>query len=76
MNYDPLNRPNRQEIKDEFVENGAIYISKYSNFIKSKCRISGKIGLYVMKPEVSIEIDSRIDFEIVEKIMKQKNSRY
>ena len=29
-----------------------------------------------MKPEVSIEIDSRIDFEIVEKIMKQKNSRY
>lgn len=76
VNYDPLNRPNRQEIKDEFVENGAIYISKYSNFIKSKCRISGKIGLYVMKPEVSIEIDSRIDFEIVEKIMKQKNSRY
>jgi len=75
MNYDPLNRPNRQEIKDEFVENGAIYISKYSNFIKSKCRISGKIGLYVMKPKVSIEIDDKIDFEIVEKIMKQKSSR-
>lgn len=70
INYNPLNRPNRQEIKSQFIENGAIYISKYLNYIQSKCRISGKIGLYIMKPEFSIDIDEKFDLELVKKIMK------
>ena len=70
INYNPLNRPNRQEMKSQFLENGAIYISKYLNYIQSKCRISGKIGLYIMKSEFSIEIDEKLDLELAKKIMK------
>ena len=70
INYNPIKRPNRQEMKNQFIENGAIYVSKYSNYINSKCRISGKIGLYVMKPKFSIEIDEELDLELVKQIMK------
>jgi len=35
INYNPKKRPNRQEIKDSFTENGAIYVTKYSFFKKS-----------------------------------------
>lgn len=72
LNYNPKNRPNRQEMKKEFVENGAIYISNYSAFQKSKCRISGKIGLYVMTPESSYQIDSLEEFNIIKDILKNK----
>lgn len=60
-NYNPKKRPNRQEMKNQFVENGAIYITKFSSFKKSKCRISGKIGLYEMSKEASIDIDTKDD---------------
>jgi CMP-N,N'-diacetyllegionaminic acid synthase len=73
LNYNPLKRPNRQQMKNEYIENGAIYITKYSNFNKSKCRISGKIGLYEMDQISSLQIDSKLDLEIIEYIMKTKN---
>jgi len=71
INYNPKNRPNRQEIKSFFIENGAIYVTKYSLFKKSKCRISGKIGFYNMLEELSYQIDSPTDLLIVEQLMKK-----
>jgi len=70
VNYNPLRRPNRQEMKNEFIENGAIYITKYNTFVKSKCRISGKIGIYEMSSQYSIDIDEKLDLEKVKKIIK------
>ena len=61
INYDPKKRPNRQEFNDQFVENGAIYITKYSAFKKSKCRISGKTGFFEMPKELSLQIDTKLD---------------
>jgi len=72
LNYDPKNRTNRQDMKKEFVENGAIYITNYSSFQKTKCRISGKIGLYIMPSEVSYQIDTLEEFNIIEDILKNK----
>jgi len=60
-NHNPKNRPNRQQMNDQFIENGAIYITKYNAFKKSNCRISGKIGLYEMPKELSIDIDNKLD---------------
>jgi CMP-N,N'-diacetyllegionaminic acid synthase len=60
-NHDPKNRPNRQQMNNQFIENGAIYITKYNTFKKSHCRISGKIGLYEMPKELSIDIDNKLD---------------
>ncbi len=61
INYNPTKRPNRQDFNNQFIENGAIYITKYSAFQKSKCRISGKIGFFNMPEELSIDIDTKLD---------------
>lgn len=61
INYDPAKRPNRQQIKTEFIENGAIYITTYKNFIKTFVRISGKTGMYVMPEELSVDINNESD---------------
>jgi len=70
VNHDPKKRPNRQQINDQFIENGAIYITKYNAFKKSHCRISGKIGLYEMPKELSIDIDTKSDLLHVNQILK------
>lgn len=70
INYNPKNRPNRQQIKNQFIENGAIYITKLGNFKKSHCRISGKIGIYEMPENKSVEIDSLLDLNITKQLLK------
>jgi len=72
INYDPKNRPNRQDIEDQFFENGSIYITKYSSFLKTKSRISGNIGIYEMTEEDSIEIDSPFDLLHAQLILKNR----
>lgn len=72
INYNPKKRPNRQEMKKEFVENGAIYITTHSAFQKNKCRISGKIGIYEMKPHESYQIDSLEEFNLIKNLLKSK----
>ena len=74
MNYNPKERPRRQEMSKQFIENGAIYITKYKNFKKNKCRISGKIGMFTMPEELSIEIDEKSDLKMARKIFKNKRS--
>ncbi len=70
-NYSPNKRPTRQKMKSNLIiENGAIYITKYSKIKKSKCRISGKIGVYLMPEELSIDINNFVDFTTAEQIMK------
>jgi CMP-N,N'-diacetyllegionaminic acid synthase len=70
-NHDPKNRTNRQQMNNQFIENGAIYITKYNAFKKSHCRISGKIGLFEMSEKVSIDIDTKEDLDQVRKLLKR-----
>jgi len=39
VHHDPKNRPNRQQMNDQFTENGSIYITKYNAFKKSHSSI-------------------------------------
>lgn len=71
INYDPLKRPNRQNMKTYVIENGAIYITKNKLFQKTKCRISGKIGVYLMPEKLSIQIDQMTDIVVAEEIMNK-----
>ncbi len=73
FNYNPNHRSNRQEISKDFKENGAIYITKYQKFLKSKCRISGKTGIYEMPEHKSFEVDSKIDLSIIEFLLKTQS---
>ncbi|MBU1007676.1 acylneuraminate cytidylyltransferase family protein [Candidatus Dependentiae bacterium] len=74
-NYEPANRPRRQEFDGFFVENGAFYLSSRQTIISSKCRISGRVGLYEMSEETYFEIDEPADWTVVENLLKKK-SRY
>jgi N-acylneuraminate cytidylyltransferase len=71
VNYDPSNRKMRQEIQ-EYQENGSIYIMKSEDLLSSKCRLNGKIGIHVMDEETGYEIDTPVDFKIIEQLMSEK----
>ena len=71
-NHKLTKRLNRQDMKTQFCENGAIYISKHSSFQKSKCRVSGKIGLYEMTESSSLQVDSKYDLFLIEQILKTR----
>ena len=73
--YDLNNRPRRQDHKGILVENGAFYISRAKNILKSGCRVSGRIGLVECSPESYIELDEPTDWIIIETLLKNDNLR-
>ncbi len=73
LNYDPQNRPTRQNFKGTFMENGAFYITSKELLLKNKCRLGGKIGIYEMSQESSVEIDEPEDWPIVENILMNRD---
>ena len=71
--YDYLNRPHRQNLKQadiRYVENGSLYIFTRKHFDKTGNRLGGKIGYVEWPEEYSLEIDTPLDFNMVEKIFK------
>ncbi len=72
INYDPLNRPRRQEFNGYLVENGAFYITSKDKLLSTKCRISGNIGTVEMSEKSYFEIDEPEDWMIVEGLLKNK----
>lgn len=71
VNYEPNNRKMRQEI-DEFQENGSIYVMKTDDLLDTKCRLNGKIGVHLMDEKTGYEIDTPVDFEIIEQLMSER----
>jgi CMP-N,N'-diacetyllegionaminic acid synthase len=69
--YNIHKRPMRQDIKKIYLENGSFYIFKKKGFIKSKNRLFGKIGTYLVDKKFSYDIDEKIDFKI-NKIVKKE----
>jgi len=71
--YDYLNRPRRQDMGLDdirYIENGSLYIFTCKQFDKTGNRLGGKIGYVEWSEEFSMEIDTPLDFDIVEKIFK------
>ncbi len=74
MNYRPDSRPRRQEHETVYVENGAFYISSREALLSSRCRLSGRVGLYPMRPETYFEIDEPEDLQVVEKLFRRPDA--
>ena len=72
INYDPMNRPRRQDFKGELMENGAFYITTNKVLDKYQCRLGGKIGIFEMPENTAIEIDEPCDWEVVSQQLREK----
>ncbi|MGE0171430.1 MAG: hypothetical protein AB7T49_01535 [Oligoflexales bacterium] len=72
VNYDYNNRPRRQEFDGFLIENGAFYISNKLAFLKSKNRLSGKIGAFEMSEDTYFEIDEQSDWIIAEGLLRRR----
>ncbi len=69
--YDYSNRPRRQDFKEEdmiYDENGSVYIFTVKSFLKYKNRLGGKIGHYIFEEVYGKQIDTHLDFKILETI--------
>ena len=76
--YDYLNRPRRQDMKLDdirYVENGSLYIFTRKQFDKTGNRLGGKIGYVEWPVKYSIEIDTQLDFDMVEKLFLSNSEK-
>ena len=72
INYDYRHRPRRQDMQPQYVENGSIYIFRPWVLKQLNNRLGGKIALLTMSEAASWEIDSLLDFEIAESLLKKQ----
>ena len=71
INYQPENRPRRQDFKGTLMENGAFYLTSRAVLEQYKCRLGGNIGVFEMPEETMLEIDEPDDWNAVEKLLIQ-----
>jgi CMP-N,N'-diacetyllegionaminic acid synthase len=64
----------RQDAPKSYDMNASIYIWKRDILLNEHSIFLDKTGLYVMPEERSIDIDSELDFEFVEFLMKKHNA--
>jgi len=74
LNYDPKQRPMRQQWDGIFLENGAFYITKRSTLEKERCRLGGSIAVFEMHPDTALEIDEPEDWKKVAKLLKKRKN--
>jgi|SaaInlV_200m_DNA_6_1039755.scaffolds.fasta_scaffold09111_1 N-acylneuraminate cytidylyltransferase len=72
INYNPAERPRRQEFNGTIVENGGFYITKKNILKIYNSRLGGKIGFY--ETRFSIEIDEKDDLIIAESLFNSIDS--
>ena len=65
-----IKRDVRQNLRENFLENGSFYIFKKNKFKKYKKRLFGNIGHYSMKKKHSFQIDDYDDIQIINKMIK------
>lgn len=71
-NYDPFNRPRRQDFEGYWVENGAFYISTRKSIIKSSNRFVPPFHIAEMSEESYYEIDEPSDWVIIEQLLQNR----
>jgi N-acylneuraminate cytidylyltransferase len=66
LNYDPANRPRRQQFAGLLMENGAFYFTRAPTLRTCRARLGGKIAIYRMAEETGVEVDEPIDWLVAE----------
>jgi CMP-N,N'-diacetyllegionaminic acid synthase len=71
INYDYCHRQRRQDMLPQFMENGSLYVFKPWVLKQHANRLGGKVAMFMMSDAASWEIDSLLDFEMAEFLMKK-----
>ena len=66
LNYDPARRPRRQEMMPQFRENGSIYVFRTVGYLKHRCRLFGRVGMFEQPGRLGFQIDTEEDFAFLE----------
>jgi N-acylneuraminate cytidylyltransferase len=69
VNYDWRNRKRRQDIPEQFIENGSFYLFKPQVLIENKNRFGGRIGYVKMEFWKMFEIDGPDDVRMCSALM-------
>ena len=73
INYDPAQRPRRQDAAVQYMENGAFYFTTSELLEKNRCRLGARIGIHIMQADTACEIDEPRDWEVVEQLLLGRN---
>ncbi len=67
--YDPCRRPRRQELPEQVVENGSIYV--FRPWVLRRCgsRLGGRITVYRMGFLEGLQVDAPSDLSLVEALL-------
>ncbi len=68
LTYDFENRPRRQDIGEDFLENGSFYVFKPQVLRQTGHRLGGRIAVYPMDPHDSFQVDEPADLELLERL--------
>ncbi len=71
LNYDPQQRPRRQDFNGQFEENGAFYFTATGVLTRLRNRLGGAIGVYEMSAVSRIELDEPDDWFIVDQLLRR-----
>ena len=75
INHDKAVRPLRQQREPQYLETGAVYVTRVPGFLHSRHRFFGKTAMYVMPAERRLEIDDPVDFEVAEVLMRTQEGK-
>jgi N-acylneuraminate cytidylyltransferase len=68
VSYDFSNRQRRQDLGEDLLENGSIYVFKPSVLRETGNRLGGTIGVSEMDPLCSFQVDEPGDLELMERL--------
>jgi CMP-N,N'-diacetyllegionaminic acid synthase len=71
--YDFINKKRRQDMPQEYCENGAVYVFKRDYFLSTGRFIGGKLHWSIMPRANSVDINNLLDFTIAEALLKYIN---
>lgn len=75
LTYDPARRPRRQEIGEDLLENGSLYVFKPEILREHGNRLGGRIAVHRMDPLDSFQVDEPGDLEIMERLLSLRPDR-
>jgi CMP-N,N'-diacetyllegionaminic acid synthase len=74
INYEVDARPRSQEMAPIYVENGSIYVLKPAILRTHNNRLGGKVSVYVMPDEATIDVDTPFDLELCRFVLERRRS--